>query len=92
MEDRGSKLLELIRHGLAQRTAHTSALTLGDRSKYIGMSDIGAYLTCPRKAILNRLYPEQKEADLNTVELYVKPEEGLCYYVFNGDITGNFVI
>ena len=35
---------------------------------------------------------EQKEADLNTVELYVKPEEGLCYYVFNGDITGNFVI
>lgn len=35
---------------------------------------------------------EQKEADLKTVELYVKPEEGLCYYVFNGDITGNFVI
>ena len=35
---------------------------------------------------------EQKEADLKAVELYVKPEEGLCYYVFNGDITGNFVI
>ena len=35
---------------------------------------------------------EQKEADLKTVELYVKPEEGLCYYVFNGDVTGNFVI
>ena len=35
---------------------------------------------------------EQKEADLKTVELYVKPEEGLCYYVFNGDMTGNFVI
>ena len=64
MADRGSKLLELIRHGLAQRTARTSALTLGDRSKYIGMSDIGAYLTCPRKAILNRLYSEQKDADL----------------------------
>ena len=65
MEDRGSKLLELIRHGLAQRTARTSARTLGDRSSYIGMSDIGAYLTCPRKAILNRLYSEQKEADLS---------------------------
>ena len=65
MEDRGSKLLELIRHGLAQRTARTSAQTLGDRSKYIGMSDIGAYLTCPRKAILNRLHPEQKDADLS---------------------------
>ena len=35
---------------------------------------------------------EQKEVDLKTVELYVKPEEGLCYYVFNGDMTGNFVI
>ena len=34
----------------------------------------------------------QEEADLKTVELYVKPEEGLCYYVFNGDVTGSFVI
>ena len=34
----------------------------------------------------------EKEASLKTVELYVKPEEGLCYYVFNGDITGSFVI
>ena len=34
----------------------------------------------------------QAEADLKNVQLYVKPEEGLCYYVFNGDITGSFVI
>ena len=34
----------------------------------------------------------EKETDLKTVELYVKPEEGLCYYVFNGDVTGSFVI
>ena len=34
----------------------------------------------------------QDVAELKTVELYVKPEEGLCYYVFNGDVTGNFVI
>ena len=34
----------------------------------------------------------QVEADLKNVQLYVKPEEGLCYYVFNGDITGSFVI
>ena len=65
MEDRDSKLLELIRYGLAQRTARTSALTLGDRSSYIGMSDIGAYLTCPRKAILNRLHPDQKDISLS---------------------------
>jgi len=26
------------------------------------------------------------------VELYVKPEESVVYYVINGDITGNFAI
>lgn len=35
---------------------------------------------------------KQKATDLKSVELYVKPEEGLCYYVFNGDVTGSFVI
>lgn len=34
----------------------------------------------------------QNVEELKTVELYVKPEEGLCYYVFNGDVTGSFVI
>ena len=34
----------------------------------------------------------QKATDLKAMELYVKPEEGLCYYVFNGDVTGSFVI
>ena len=27
-----------------------------------------------------------------SVELYVKPEESIVYYVFNGDITGSFFI
>ena len=65
MSERGNNLLELIRKGLAQRTARTSALTLGDRSQYIGMSDVGSYLTCPRKTILNRLYPEQQDSSLS---------------------------
>ena len=65
MGNRGEKLLELIRHGLAQKSARTSEQVLGDRSKYVGMSDIGSYLTCPRMAILNRLYPEQREKSLS---------------------------
>lgn len=47
IENQGDKLLELIKKGFAQRTARTRALTLGDRSRHIGMSDIGAYLTYP---------------------------------------------
>lgn len=30
--------------------------------------------------------------ELQSVELYVKPEEGSAYYVFNGTETGSFLI
>ena len=32
----------------------------------------------------------KEESDIEKIELYVKPEEGVCYYVFNGEITGSF--
>ena len=32
------------------------------------------------------------EEDYTSLELYVKPEESVAYYVFNGDITGHFFI
>lgn len=35
---------------------------------------------------------KQKAADFKTVELYVKPEEGIVYYVVNKEITGSFFI
>ncbi len=35
---------------------------------------------------------KKKPAALKTVELYVKPEEGLAYYVFNGEEDGSFAI
>ena len=65
MGNRGEKLLEFIRSGLAQKNARTTAQTLGDRSKYIGMSDVGAYLTCQRMAVLNRLHPKKKDKSLS---------------------------
>lgn len=34
----------------------------------------------------------QKPEDFKTVELYVKPEEDIVYYVINQDVTGNFLI
>ena len=65
MENRGEKLLELIRLGLAQKSARTSEQVLGDRSKYVGMSDVGSYLTCQRMAVLNRLHPNKKGKSLS---------------------------
>lgn len=34
----------------------------------------------------------QKVGDFKTVELYVKPEESIVYYVINGDVQGSFAI
>ena len=35
---------------------------------------------------------KQKVGDLTSVELYVKPEENVVYYVMNKDFTGSFYI
>lgn len=35
---------------------------------------------------------KQKAGDLTSVELYVKPEEHMVYYVMNKEITGSFYI
>jgi len=35
---------------------------------------------------------KKKVGDFKSVELYVKPEENQCYYVINGEVTGNFFI
>ena len=33
-----------------------------------------------------------KEEDVKSIELYVKPEENIAYYVINDDVTGSFFI
>lgn len=35
---------------------------------------------------------KEKEADLKNIEIYVKPEESVAYYVINGEVTGSFYI
>ena len=35
---------------------------------------------------------KQKVGDLTSIELYVKPEENIVYYVMNKDFTGSFYI
>ncbi len=34
----------------------------------------------------------QKVKDLTSMELYFKPEENKCYYIFNGEENGFFVV
>lgn len=35
---------------------------------------------------------QKEEKELTGIELYVKPEESMVYYVFNGTIEGKFLI
>lgn len=55
--DKAASLLALIAHGLHAHAEQSTALTLGDRSRYIGLSDIGRALECPRAALCNKLFP-----------------------------------
>ena len=54
-DTRGQKLLEIITYGLALYANRNTQTQLGNRDDYIGMSDIGSFMTCPRMAVLNKL-------------------------------------
>lgn len=53
--DRSKALLDIFRQGLCHFDQVQSSAMLGDRHSYIGMSDIGRYLDCPRHAIASKL-------------------------------------
>ena len=56
-KDRTEGLRALIRQGL-QAVAHKDTLAhLGDRSSYVGMSDIGQHWECPRSALARKVLP-----------------------------------
>ena len=56
-KNRTEGLRALIRQGL-QAVAHNDTLAhLGDRSSYVGMSDIGQHWECPRAALARKVLP-----------------------------------
>ena len=57
-------LLEILRCGLERSAEQRTAIQLGDRSQYVGMSDIAKMLDCPRAALAGKLYtPEYRSPD-----------------------------
>ena len=63
-DTRGPKLLEIITHGLALYANRNTQTQLGNRDEYIGMSDLGSYMVCPRMAIMNKLHPQNSTYNL----------------------------
>ena len=62
-DTRGQKLLEIITYGLASYVNRNTQTQLGNREEYVGMSDLGSYMTCPRMAIMNKLHPQHLTHD-----------------------------
>ena len=55
--DRTEGLRALIRQGLQVVSQQSTAAHLGDRSTYVGMSDIGQHWECPRAALARKVMP-----------------------------------
>ena len=53
--EREKALLEVIRRGLELYGQKQTVVQLGDRSAYLGMSDIARYPDCPRAAVAGKL-------------------------------------
>jgi len=53
--DRAQGLMAILARGLVECSAQRTLSSLGDRSRYIGMSDIGRALECPRAAVGRKL-------------------------------------
>ena len=57
-------LLGILCCGLERSAEQRTAIQLGDRSQYVGLSDIAQMLDCPRAALAGKLYtPEYRSTD-----------------------------
>ena len=54
---RADALLEVIRQGIFVSGERQKNATLGDRTAYVGMSDLAKYTDCPRAALAEKLLP-----------------------------------
>lgn len=64
-EHRAQGLMTILARGLLESSAQRTASSLGDRSQYIGMSDIGRALECPRAAVGQKLFGNGHELKLD---------------------------
>ncbi len=61
------KILSLLAEGLKAAGERHTALNLGDRGRYLGVSDLSLGLTCPRAVVAAKLTGEQAAPSLETL-------------------------
>ena len=65
LTNRNEALLDLIRRGLVISGEHQRQAILGERLSYVGMSDIGQFIQCPRVSIIHRLSLQKADENLS---------------------------
>lgn len=55
--NREKHLLRLLQLGLQVYAENESKKQLGNRQQYVGLSDVGSYAECPRRAVLQKVKP-----------------------------------
>ena len=68
-------------------TAVQQSLNIQYSDKNVSMDDLQKIAADVWKYDLNK-----GDEEFTSLDLYVKPEENTVYYVFNGDVQGNFLI
>jgi hypothetical protein len=59
-----NEMLTLLAEGLEASSRNQAALELGDRSSYLGLSDLARAMSCPRPVILNKVLKGSKPQSL----------------------------
>ncbi|MDR1085568.1 MAG: hypothetical protein LBP22_12115 [Deltaproteobacteria bacterium] len=62
-----NEMLALLAEGLEAASRNQAALELGDRSSYLGLSDLAGAMSCPRTVILNKVLENRKSQSLRNL-------------------------
>ncbi|KHK00444.1 hypothetical protein [Desulfovibrio sp. TomC] len=83
--DPATALLSVLAQGLQRHAKSATAATLGDRSRYIGLSDIGRGLDCLRATVAGKLpaanspFPQSNLAQAATLSRQLTLQRGHCF-------------
>lgn len=86
-----AKTAKTVKKPVAKKTAAKAEVKVSMNVQFGGKSYTTEDLVKIAKDVW-RYDLKQKAADFKSVELYVKPEDGMAYYVINGKEAGSFYI
>lgn len=79
MNHKADTLLAQLAKGLLRHSANETTIQLGDRSQYVGMSDVGKGVECMRAAVAGKLGLGQHVTEYSVMEWYQQDKVDQIY-------------